>query len=149
MGRFARGATLIGATRTFWESMNSPTLGPGYLQLMEGVLQQARAGLGDRATDEALARGAALSLAEAAAVARGDGAPATGRVPETPAEARLSPRETEVAELVAGGLTNREIARRLVIAKRTVDSHVEHILAKLGVASRTQIATWITEHRPR
>jgi DNA-binding NarL/FixJ family response regulator len=54
----------------------------------------------------------------------------------------LTRREREIAELIAEGLSNREIAERLVIAKRTADSHVEHILAKLGFNSRTQIATW-------
>jgi DNA-binding NarL/FixJ family response regulator len=41
-------------------------------------------------------------------------------------------------------MSNREIAENLVIARRTVDSHVEHILAKLGFTSRTQIAAWIS-----
>jgi DNA-binding NarL/FixJ family response regulator len=51
-------------------------------------------------------------------------------------------RELEVADLVAQGLANREIAERLVVATRTDDSHIEHILARLGVTSRTQIAAW-------
>ncbi|WP_262402878.1 helix-turn-helix domain-containing protein [Actinomadura sp. CNU-125] len=45
---------------------------------------------------------------------------------------------------MAEGLSNRDIAERLTIAKRTADSHVEHILAKLGHTSRAQIAAWIT-----
>jgi predicted ATPase/DNA-binding CsgD family transcriptional regulator len=52
----------------------------------------------------------------------------------------LTAREREVAALVAQGLTNRNIAGRLVVSKRTVDAHVEHILAKLGFASRVQVA---------
>jgi predicted ATPase/DNA-binding CsgD family transcriptional regulator len=52
----------------------------------------------------------------------------------------LTAREREVAGLVAQGLTNRDIAGRLVVSKRTVDAHVEHILAKLGFASRVQVA---------
>ncbi|MFH8345130.1 LuxR C-terminal-related transcriptional regulator [Streptomyces sp. NPDC018045] len=51
----------------------------------------------------------------------------------------LTRREREVADLVAAGLSNRRIAERLVISKRTVDAHVEHILSKLGYSSRVQI----------
>jgi non-specific serine/threonine protein kinase len=71
--------------------------------------------------------------------------PGTGAAGDTralPASAWdvLTAREREVAGLVAQGLTNRDIAGRLVVSKRTVDAHVEHILAKLGFASRVQVA---------
>jgi DNA-binding CsgD family transcriptional regulator/sugar lactone lactonase YvrE len=55
----------------------------------------------------------------------------------------LSPREREVAVLVAEGLTNREIATRLFISERTVDGHLEHVREKLAVNTRAQIATWV------
>jgi len=58
----------------------------------------------------------------------------------------LSPREQEVAALLADGLSNRQIAQRLVITERTVKAHVEHSLNKLGYASRAQIAVWAAEH---
>lgn len=57
----------------------------------------------------------------------------------------LSRREHEVAVLIARGLTNRQIAETLFIAERTADTHVEHILTKLGVTSRTRVATWVLE----
>ena len=56
----------------------------------------------------------------------------------------LGRREADVARLIAGGFTNKQIGARLFIAERTVDSHVRSILNKLGFASRTQIAAWIT-----
>ena len=59
-------------------------------------------------------------------------------------EGELSRREAEVAALVAEGLTNRQIAERLVISERTAQNHVQHILTKLGFANRSQIATWTT-----
>jgi len=62
---------------------------------------------------------------------------------------RLTGRELEVAELVAEGLTNHSIARRLSIAPRTAEAHVENIRRKLEVHSRAQIAAWVTEHRLR
>lgn len=54
----------------------------------------------------------------------------------------LSAREEEVAALVSEGLTNRQIAERLVISERTAQNHVQHILTKLGFSSRSQIASW-------
>jgi len=61
--------------------------------------------------------------------------------------ARLTGRELEVAELVAQGLTNQAIARRLSVAPRTAEAHVENIRRKLQVRSRAQIAAWVTEQR--
>jgi DNA-binding NarL/FixJ family response regulator len=55
----------------------------------------------------------------------------------------LSAREQEVATLVAQALSNREIAERLVVSERTVETHVRSILAKLGFASRTEIVAWV------
>src|SRR5690242_1889464 len=62
--------------------------------------------------------------------------------PTSPAP-QLSPRELEVARLVADGLTNREIAGRLFISERTVDGHLEHVREKLGVNTRAQVAAWV------
>ncbi|MCE7002207.1 helix-turn-helix transcriptional regulator [Kibdelosporangium philippinense] len=49
--------------------------------------------------------------------------------------------------MIAQGLTNKEIAARLLIAQRTAEGHVERILAKLGLTTRTHIAVWITQQR--
>jgi non-specific serine/threonine protein kinase len=56
----------------------------------------------------------------------------------------LSPREREVAELIAGGCSNRAIAESLVIGTRTAEMHVSRLLAKVGVESRAQLAVWAT-----
>jgi pimeloyl-ACP methyl ester carboxylesterase/DNA-binding CsgD family transcriptional regulator len=63
--------------------------------------------------------------------------------------ARLTGRELEVAQLIADGLTNHAIARRLAVAPRTAEAHAENIRRKLEVRSRAQIAAWVTEHRLR
>jgi DNA-binding CsgD family transcriptional regulator len=61
-----------------------------------------------------------------------------------PPAAPLTQREREVANLVAQGLTNREIAARLYLSERTAQNHVQHILTKLGLSNRSQIAVWVT-----
>ncbi len=52
-----------------------------------------------------------------------------------------------MAELVAQGLANQQIAERLVIARRTAEGHVERILGKLGLSNRSQLAAWVTARR--
>ncbi len=61
----------------------------------------------------------------------------------TPAASPLSARQAEVAELVAQGMTNRQIAAALFISERTAQTHVQHILTTLGFSTRSQIATWV------
>jgi len=71
---------------------------------------------------------------------------ASGIVPDAKAGAPdvLSAREREVAALIAEGLANPAIAARLVLSRRTIEGHVQRILAKLGFRSRSQIAVWVT-----
>jgi DNA-binding CsgD family transcriptional regulator len=99
---------------------------------------------------------AAAVLADARRIARDLGSdPLTARTDELARTARgrglddepwrpLTVREFEVARRIADGLTNAEIAAELTIAPKTASAHVEHILAKLGVARRAEIATWVT-----
>jgi DNA-binding CsgD family transcriptional regulator len=61
----------------------------------------------------------------------------------------LSLRERQIADLVADGLSNKEIAATLVISERTAQNHVQHILGKLGFTNRAQVAAWIERTRPR
>jgi non-specific serine/threonine protein kinase len=63
--------------------------------------------------------------------------------------AQLTRREREVATLVARGMSNKDVAAKLVIAQRTAEAHVEHILTKLGFTSRNQITAWIAERQDR
>ena len=86
---------------------------------------------GDRAT--------AADVSAGLAALEGGAGPGAGRA------ASLTPREREVAALVARGHSNRRIAERLVIAEGTAGLHVKHVLAKLGFRSRAQIAAWVAE----
>ena len=85
------------------------------------------------------AEGSRLGLDEAVALAFGTSPPPA----DTPAG--LSHREAEVASLVAQGLSNKAIAAKLHLSVRTVESHVQHTLAKTRLANRTQLATWARE----
>lgn len=84
-----------------------------------------------------------MRMDEAVAYALREQLPDTG--PHSGSSPALTRREREVAKLVAQGLTNKQIAAKLVISLRTAEGHVEHILTKLGFGSRAQIAAWITE----
>jgi DNA-binding CsgD family transcriptional regulator len=59
----------------------------------------------------------------------------------------LTPREREVAELVGQAMSNREVANKLVLSERTVESHVRNILAKTGLKSRAELTRWLLENR--
>jgi non-specific serine/threonine protein kinase len=118
----------------------------------ERWLATARQALGKEAAAAAWAEGQQMRLDQAIAYALAPGEPvvaATG----TPTEPRvntssdlLTPREREVATLIARGRSNRQIGEALVITERTVAAHVEHILNKLAFSSRTQIGVWAAEH---
>lgn len=62
---------------------------------------------------------------------------------------RLSDRQRAVAALIAAGMSNRAIASQLGLGRRTVDTHVRHILRKLGLRSRVQIGVWMVARGPR
>ena len=95
---------------------------------------------------EDVARVAAeLGSPQRVSVARPDRRSAEAVVP--PGESPLTRRETEIATLVARGLTNPQIAEELFISPGTVRVHVERILGKLGLTSRVQVATWVVEAR--
>ena len=103
----------------------------------------ARRGPGDAQTARALlvdARPIALRLGMPDFLRRID-----GLLDDRADDGPLSPRESEVAALVAEGRTNKEIAAALYLSERTAQNHVQHILTKLGLANRTQIAAWFRE----
>jgi len=113
-----------------------------------GAVDAVRGGIGQPRPDQQAAAAAPAAAAPAAA-------PPVQPADQDAAEAGgaaggwqlLTAREREVAELVASGLTNKEIAARLFVSKRTVDAHLEHILAKLGYVSRVQIAALVTREQ--
>jgi non-specific serine/threonine protein kinase len=135
-----RVAQLTGAAEAVWGSIPAH-LPPPLVPRREDCTTSARCALGDRRWAALHRAGAVLDRTGAVALAL-DEPPA---VPPEPAGTRAGPltaRQLEVARLVAEGLTDRQIAARLVISPRTAESHVEQILARLGVRSRAEIAAW-------
>jgi DNA-binding CsgD family transcriptional regulator len=103
----------------------------------EASLVALRDALGEKDFDSARAEGAALSTEEAIAYAkRGRGA----RKRPTSGWASLTPAELDVVRLVSEGLPNNDIATRLFVSPRTVQSHLTHVYTKLGLTSRVQLA---------
>ena len=88
-----------------------------------------------------------MSQAEAIAFAMGEVASRPDRTQGSAAPGQLTRREQDVAALVARGLSNSQIAAALVISPRTVETHVQHIMDKLGCSSRAQIAAWSAAFR--
>ncbi|MCV6974766.1 helix-turn-helix transcriptional regulator [Mycobacterium bourgelatii] len=104
----------------------------------EAAVAGLRGAMGSRKFDEAWDQGARLSITEAVAYARrGRG---TRKRPTT-GWASLTPTERDVVRLVGDGLANNEIAARLFVSRRTVQTHLTHVYAKLGLTSRVQLAT--------
>jgi DNA-binding CsgD family transcriptional regulator/tetratricopeptide (TPR) repeat protein len=124
-----RAATAWSARQRFWEGT-------------EILLDQARCATRSRRPADAAAFRASASARMASVGVAVPPPPPAQSSSARPAFSALSAREIEVARLVATGATNREIAAALSIAPKTVAAHVEHILAKLGVSRRAQIATW-------
>ena len=150
-GNPERAATLVGAATQIAHAMGTrPDVFPELSARHEQYEQRTRAVLGEWAYQAAFTRGERMPLDEAVAYALEE-----AHAPEPPSGEKTAPapaspltrREWQVAELLAQGLSNRDIAERLVIAQRTAEGHVENILAKLGATSRSQVAAWMAAQR--
>jgi DNA-binding CsgD family transcriptional regulator len=126
----------------------------------ESYLAPARR-LGEATVSRLWAQGLAMTSEAAVALALDSAMPATATADESPAltvvggyqvaaapPSSLTPREHQIAGLVAGGRSNKAIAEELCISPTTAARHVANILAKLGFTSRTQIAAWVAGQRP-
>ena len=111
-------------------------LQPPWQPRVERGIAETRDALGEPAWSRELTAGRALPVDGVIALV-------LERTADRRATGGLSRREVEVARLVAAGMTNRAIAGKLFLSERTVESHVDHVLTKLGFASRAQIAAWV------
>jgi non-specific serine/threonine protein kinase len=149
-----RAAQLLGAAEAIRSQLGAPLTGADRREL-ERKLAAIHSAISPVAFARAWERGAAMSSEEAIAFAwqciRGGGAEleSSATVDRDRLVSPLSRRESEVVSLVAQGMTNKQIAEKIFVTESTAAKHIEHILDKLGLASRAQIAAWATEHRLR
>jgi non-specific serine/threonine protein kinase len=138
-----RSVRLLGAADALRQRIRSTMAEPDRI-LHEALLVQLRSHLTETQFARAWSEGQRLTMAQAVEYAlQATSRPSVGESSTSP----LTPREHEVASLVAQGLTNRQIAERLVIAPSTAERHVANILDKLNMASRAQLAVWVVEQR--
>ncbi|MGW5518871.1 ATP-binding protein [Nocardia africana] len=147
----ARAAVLLGAASSMWGAIGQQLYGSqGWIALRENAIRAARSRCGRQTFDRNLQRGQSMSMSELLDFVFTDAAPgdptnaadrplAQAHRPAMPPEEPLSPREREVAECVAAGMTNRQIAEKLVLSTRTVEGHVAHALRKLGLERRRDL----------
>lgn len=140
-----RALKLCGAAAALRESIRA-RLAPRWQEVLRAVVVEPASREAADLAESAWAEGEGMAFEEAVAYAQAGlaAAPSPSR-PRMPGG--LSQREFEVAELVAEGMTNRQIGERLVIAQRTVEGHVERIRSKLNVRSRTQVGVWLVRQR--
>jgi DNA-binding CsgD family transcriptional regulator len=143
--RAAQVAGAASALRT--ATRNAPS--PSEQARIARWVDAARHKLGERAFAASWRDGEHLSHSEVVAaaarfVAEALAAPVS---PSAPADAPLTVRQYEVAELIARGLTNDQIAEELVVSPSTVRAHIEHMLQRLELHSRAQIAAWVGQDR--
>jgi DNA-binding CsgD family transcriptional regulator len=149
LGQHKRAAHLLGTAEVLWDSTGGSiaTFAPELVCEHDRCVAAARAALGDQAYAAALRRGRQMPPAQALNDAEHTRrSTRSGQVHAVDA-ALLTPREEEIAGLLTQGLSNKAIAKTLVIAQRPAETHVANILVKLGLTSRSQVAAWVTEQR--
>jgi DNA-binding NarL/FixJ family response regulator len=110
----------------------------------ERAVAEVRSQLGENAYGVAYAKGTAMSTEGMVAYALGQAPPAIAPSPRHEPPTALTAREMEVSRLISEGMQTKQIAAKLFISERTVETHVTNIMNKLGLASRLQLARWVT-----
>ncbi|MGW0247357.1 ATP-binding protein [Nocardia goodfellowii] len=144
-GDYVRAARLMGAAVAVRRGSTQRLAHAMTESVGDKVRVQVAQAMGDKEFRAAFEAGAAMPLDEAMNYAIGAD-PAPAPAPKAAAADVLTRREKDVARLVAAGYSNKRIATELVISIRTAESHIDHILTKLGFTSRTQIAGWATHN---
>jgi predicted ATPase/DNA-binding CsgD family transcriptional regulator len=141
-------ATFIGTADRYWADAGGSILqAPVWAELVGRARTQCEVNLGDTEFDAAYRAGQEEPLEDAVVQALGEQPRSTTPAPASREPFGLTRRERDVAALVAEGLSNRDIAARLVISQRTAETHVQNMLAKTGFSTRSQLAAWYHSQR--
>jgi DNA-binding CsgD family transcriptional regulator len=143
-GRPQEAAQLLGASETIRTGAGA-TLMPVMAPVVTQARDSATAALGAEKFAAEMDAGSRMTRDSAVELALGESiAPVDGAGDGSSGVELLARRESEVARLIADGLTNKQIGARLFISERTVETHVRSILNKLGFNTRAQIAAWMS-----
>ncbi|MBB5158942.1 ATP-binding protein [Saccharopolyspora phatthalungensis] len=144
--QYQRAATLLGAAGALFRDVGTSFRAFKHLVgFHQTCAQETREALADTVFEDTVERGRNLTYEGMLAYVLGEKRPEPA--PAGQVTALLTRREREVADLVAQGHSNKEIAAALVISLRTAETHVENILRKLGFTSRSQVAAWAYAQR--
>ncbi|MBY8857234.1 LuxR C-terminal-related transcriptional regulator [Nocardia sp. CA2R105] len=151
LGSAAHAAVLLGAASSMWGAIGQQLYGSeGWIALREKAIHTARTHCERRTFDRNWEKGQSMSMSDLLDFVSAESSSESSARPDQPrSEQRLrtahaqdellSPREREVAEWLAQGMTNKQIAEKLVLSTRTVEGHVEHVLRKLGLERRGEL----------
>ncbi|NMH77432.1 ATP-binding protein [Pseudonocardia xinjiangensis] len=138
-------ARLLGASAAMWESFGADiaAFGPDFAEHSAACRETVITHLGSPLFDTLFVDG---RVRWQDLLRSGETGPAGARKPALPDGPVLTRREGEVAGLIARGLTNKAIAAKLLLSRRTVEGHVARLFTKINVSNRAQVATWVTQN---
>ena len=149
LGQHKRAAHMLGAADVLWAATGGSIaiVAPELVCEHDKSVAAARAALGDQEYAAAFRRGRQMPLVDVLNDAEHTRRSTRSGQVDAGGAGTLTSREQEIAVLLAQGLSNKAIAKSLVIAQRTAETHVANILVKLGLTSRSQVAAWVAEQR--
>jgi non-specific serine/threonine protein kinase len=149
-GRHVRAAWLLGAAEPLWERAGGRLGGTAaLLEVHQEAMGKARAGFVGKRFQIVFDEAGRHPVEQLVLFAVSDADEPTAEGARWRMPGQLTFREAEIADLAARGMSNRQIAEHLFISKRTVDAHLDHIYAKLGISSRVELLNALQLTRPK
>ena len=147
--RHVRAAWLLGAADPLWQKAGGRLGGTAaLLAVHDKAMGRARAGFAGKRFQSVFDEAGRHPVKQLVSFAVSDADEPTAEGARWRMPGQLTFREAEIADLAARGMSNRQIAEHLFISKRTVDAHLDHIYAKLGISSRVELLNALQLTRP-